>query len=75
VENTLASNLVTRISDEVRDETSLVKILCARKIVEKVIICTFTLEHHEFQRKKGKANFGCIRHLVCLGNERRDSPP
>jgi hypothetical protein len=76
VENFLASNLVTRISDEVRDETSWNKILCARKIVENVIICTLTLEHHEFQREKGKnLLFGCIRHLVCLGNERPDSPP
>jgi hypothetical protein len=56
VENSLASNMVTRIIDEVRDKTSKNKILCARKIVEKVkvIICTFTLKHHEFQRKKEK---------------------
>jgi hypothetical protein len=57
MENSLASNLVTRISDKVRDETSWNKILCARKIVEKVVICTFTLEHHEFQREKGKHYF------------------
>jgi hypothetical protein len=43
VENSLALNLVTRISDEVRDETSWNKILCVRKIVKKVIICDFSL--------------------------------
>jgi hypothetical protein len=31
--------------------------MCARKIVEKVVICTFTIEHHEFQRKKGRTFF------------------
>jgi hypothetical protein len=56
VENSLASILVTRISKEVRDETSWNKILCARKIVEKVVIYTFTQEYHEFQRRKGKTN-------------------
>jgi hypothetical protein len=40
MENSLASNLVTRISDEVRDETSWNKILCARKFVEKVYYIT-----------------------------------
>jgi hypothetical protein len=40
--------------DEVRNETSWDKILCAIKIVEKVIVCTFTQEQYEFQRKKWK---------------------
>jgi hypothetical protein len=27
------------------------------------------------EKKEKTLFFGCIRHLVCLGNERRDSPP
>jgi hypothetical protein len=72
----LSGSLVMRISDKVRGKTSWNKILCTQKIVEKVIICTFTLEHHKFQWKKEKnLLFGCFCHLVCLGNERRDCPP
>jgi hypothetical protein len=64
VENSLASNLVTRISDEVRDKTSCNKILCTRKTVEKVVICTFTQEHYEFQRKKGKTYFSAASAIL-----------
>jgi hypothetical protein len=64
VENSLASILVTRISKEILDETSRNKILCARKIVERVVIYTFTQEHHEFQRRKGKTYFSAASAIL-----------
>jgi ribosomal protein L17 len=62
--NYLASILVTRISKEVRDKTSWNKTLSVRKIVEKVIIYTFTQEHHEFQRRKGKTYFSAASAIL-----------
>jgi hypothetical protein len=32
--------------------------------VEKVVICTFTLEHHEFQRRKGKTYFLAVSAIL-----------